>query len=372
MRSQIKRRLLLAYIVSTSALIGSPSFAQQEPVKVGLLFPIKTAVGKQGQTGADLAADMLNEQGGVLGRKFQLVTYDTNHQAVDGVAAAQRLINQDKIPVLVGEATSTVALAILQVARANNALFIAAMPKHPDVTGSGYDRVFRLNTTVESDAKYLDAQIQNKIKPQKIAVLGENTDYGRWVVDGIKKKFGSQVTTAETFELTQSDFSTLMTKVKAGGADLVCIAAGKPEQAAAALRSMASLGMTAKRCLPAGVLNLQAINLAGPAADGAFGPNIYFADQKNAVNPEFVKRFMAKYNYVPGQNEALGFESVWIAGKAINAAGTATDTAKIAETLRKGTWQTPRGELKFESSGQAVASSYVDLVVKNGKLAIAE
>lgn len=366
------RRRVGAILLAAWAAVPASALAQGTPIKIGVLMPLKSVIGKQGQQGAELAAELVNEQGGVLGRKVELVVYDSNLSAVDAVSAAQRLINQDKVQFIAGEIGSTPALAVLQVVRATNTLFMVAVPKHPDVTKSGYGRVFRLNSTLDEDAQYFGNYLLEKVKPKKLVLVAENTDYGRYEVESAKKLFGPQFGGGEIFELTQNDFTTIMTKVKAGGADVVCVVAAKPEQVGAALKAMVQLAVPARRCVDVGGLNAQSTALAGEAAEGAFGVDIYAADTKNAVNDTFVRRFEAKHGRRPEKIEALGFESVWLVAKGIQAAGTATDTEKVAAALHAGTFQTPRGDLRFDTGGQAVARRYVHFSVKGGKLVTEE
>ena len=364
----LTRRVLVATLAAC-AIAPLTSNAESGPVKIGVIMPTKSVIGQQGQQGAEIAAEMLNEQGGILGgRKIQLISYDSNFQPVDGVAAAQRLINQDGVRFIAGTISSTVALAVLQIARANNALFIAAVPKHPQLTASGYDKVFRLTTTLDSDSEYFDRNLQEQVKPQKLAVVAENSDYGRYVLDSLKKRFGEKFVAGEFFELSQSDFSTLMTKVKAAGADTVCIVAGKSEQAANTVRAMQAVGLNARKCMATGVLSNQVVRLAGDAAEGTIGTDIYISTTRNALNDDFVKRFVAKHGHVPEKTEELGFESVWVLAKVMAAAGTSTDTTKVAEVLHKNAWTTPRGEIRFDASGQSQAKGYIDFVVRGGKL----
>jgi len=365
------RRYFCIALLSALTVAASQTMAQTGPIKIGVLMPLKSVIGKQGAQGAELAAELINEQGGVLGRRVELVVYDSNFSAVEAVSAAQRLINQDKVQFIAGEIGSTPALAVLQVARAANVLFMISVPKHPDLTKSGYGRVFRLNTTLDEDATYFDTWLQNKVKPKKLIIVAENTDYGRYTIESSKKRFGAQYGGAELFEQTQNDFTTVMTKVKASGADVACIVAGKPEQAAAALKAMAQLGVQAQRCTAVGVLNAQSVALAGNAAEGAFGADIYSAEGRAPVNQLFVKRFQAKHGNRPEKIEALGFEAVWLVAKGIAAAGTATDTEKVASALHQGTFQTPRGEIRFDQGGQAQARQYIHFVVKDGKLLVA-
>lgn len=340
-----------------------------QPVRIGVLMPTKSLVGKQGHQGAVLAAEMINADGGILaGRKIELVVYDTNFQPAEGVSAAQRLLNQDKIKFIAGEISSTVALAVVQLAQANGALFMAAVPKHPDVTASGYDRVFRLNSTTSMDAKDFDTVLTQQVKPAKVAILAENSDFGRLTIANMRKLFSDKVVAAETYEMTQNDFSTLVTKVKGSGADLLCIAGSNMEQYGNILRLTQELKLDAKRCLMPGILNSEGVRVAGAAAEGAFSADIYVPSLDNALNKRFVAAYQEKFKETPEKIELLGFESIWLIAKAMQKAGTADDTAKVAKLLHDEKWETPRGQLTFDKNGQAQSGPLINLSVKNGKL----
>jgi len=340
-----------------------------QPVRIGVLMPTKSLVGKQGHQGAVLAAEMINADGGILaGRKIELVVYDTNFQPAEGVSAAQRLLNQDKIKFIAGEISSTVALAVVQLAQANGALFMAAVPKHPDVTASGYDRVFRLNSTTSMDAKDFDTVLTQQVKPAKVAILAENSDFGRLTIANMRKLFSDKVVAAETYEMTQNDFSTLVTKVKGSGADLLCIAGSNMEQYGNILRLTQELKLDAKRCLMPGILNSEGVRVAGTAAEGAFSADIYVPSLDNALNKRFVAAYQEKFKETPEKIELLGFESIWLIAKAMQKAGTADDTAKVAKLLHDEKWETPRGQLTFDKNGQAQSGPLINLSVKNGKL----
>jgi branched-chain amino acid transport system substrate-binding protein len=352
------------------ALISSMAFAA-DPVKIGVLFPVKNIIGKQGERGAELAADMLNKKGGVVdGRPVKLIVYDTNYQPVEGVAAAQRLLTQDEVKFVVGEVSSTVALAVIPVVQSEGALAMFAIPKHPDVTKSGYQNVFRLNSTTAIDAASFDKHLRDDLAPRKVAVLAENNDLGQLSVQNMKKLFGDRLVFSDFFAVQQSDFSALASNVRASNADLVCIVASNPEQSGNLLRAMSDLGYAPKRCLMPGLLNNDVPKVAGNAAEGVFSEDVYAPTLDNPLNKEFVAAYQQKYGAVPGKIEALGFESVWVVGNAIKAAGTDTDIDKISQTLRARKWRTPRGELRFDASGQALSDDIYRVEVKDGKLTL--
>lgn len=352
-----------------SLLAAAPAAAQD--VRIGVLYPIKTMLGQQGRNGAEIAADMINASGGVLdGRPLKLVVYDDNYQPADAVAAARKLLSEDKVPVIVGAINTAVSLGVTQVAQQSGAMFLAAVTKAPQVTE--YDRAFRFNPLVATDGEVFNQYLKDKVKPQRMAVVVENGDYGRSIIASMKSAFGSAVVATELYEiLKQTDFSTLASRVKSSNPDVVCMAFSAPEQGGSLLRTLAEAGVKAKRCILPGSVTPSLLQVAGPAAEGAFTMDIWAPTMANETNRKFVAAYQAKYKVVPSKVDFLGFESMWVLGQVIRAAGTATDTAKLAATLRQGSWDSPRGTLRFPAN-QATSEKWVVLEVKDGKIAVGD
>jgi len=360
----------VALCAATALTVPAAAFAA-EPVKLGMIDPIKTLIGKQNVDGAQLATDLINADGGILGgRPIELVVYDTNFAPAEGVSAVQRLLTQDGVKVVVGEISSSVALAAIPVVESEDAIFVASVPKHPDVTKSGYDKVFRLNSTTALDAQSFDKFLVETIAPQKVAILAENSDFGQVTITHLKDLFGDKLVYADTFGMQQSDFGALSTNARSSGADMICIVGSNMEQYGNILRALADLGFDGRRCLMPGILNSQGVEIAGAAAEGAFSADIYVPAIDNELNKRFVAAFEEKFGRVPEKIEVLGFETVWIAAKAMDKAGTDTDTAAIAETIRTGEWQTPRGTVTFDAEGQASSGDLIRLEVKDGRIVV--
>ena len=363
------RRGLAGVSLLAAFAIAAPALAQD--VKIGVLYPIKTMLGQQGRNGAELAAEMLNASGGVLnGRPLKLVVYDDNYQPADAVAAARKLLSEDKVPVIVGAINTAVSLGVTQVSQQGGAMFLAAVTKAPQVTE--YDRAFRFNPLVATDGEVFNQYLKDKVKPQRMAIVVENGDYGRSIITNMKAAFGNAVVATELYEiLKQTDFSTLASRVKAANPDVVCMAFSAPEQGGNILRTLAEAGVKAKRCILPGSVSPALVQVAGPAAEGAFTLDIWAPTMKTETNRKFVAAYQAKFKAPPGKVDFLGFESMWVLGQAIRTAGTVTDTAKLAATLRQGTWDSPRGSLRFPDN-QATSDKWVALVVKDGKITVSE
>lgn len=367
----VSRRLaasLVAGAVLTASLPMDAGAQSGKPVKIGVIYPTKSVIGKQGVQGSNIAVDMLNAAGGILGRPVSLTIYDTNYAPVEGVSAVQKLLTQDDVKFVVGEISSTVALAVIPVIQSEDALLMLAVPKHPDVTKQGSGNVFRLNTTSAMDAKSFDRFLVDTVAPAKVALVAENNDYGRLNVGNFKALFGDKLVYTDLFSMTQSDFSALVSNLRGSGADLVCIVASNPEQSGNILRGMKDLGYDPKRCITPGLLNNDTPKIGGAAAEGVFSEDIYSPTLKNELNQKFVASYEKKYGETPGKVEVLGFETVWIVANAIKAAGSDKDPKKVAETIRAGTWETPRGTVRFDASGQASGDTVIRVEVRGGKV----
>jgi branched-chain amino acid transport system substrate-binding protein len=223
----------------------------------------------------------------------------------------------------------------------------------------------------------MDGQVFNKfiletVKPRKIAMILENSDIGRQTEVVIKRAVavpnGPQIAYVGYYELQQSDFSAVVTDAKASGADALYVSGATVEQYANVIRQTRELGFNPKhKMLLPGLLNKRVMELAGPAAEGVVSADIYFADHDNAFNKRFVDAFRKGYKNTPEKVEVLGFETPWILAQAMNKAGTATDLNKIAATIRANAWETPRGKVTFDPTGQASAEILI-VTVRNGKI----
>ncbi|MGF3027190.1 ABC transporter substrate-binding protein [Methylobacterium aquaticum] len=366
----LNRRSCLIGLALVTSLAASAAWGQSgKPVEIGVIFPLKNIIGKQGMQGASLAAEFIDADGGTVGRRpIKLIAYDTNFSPVEGVAAVQRLLTQDDVKVIVGEISSTIALAAIPIAKSEDALLMLAVPKHPDVTKSDYGGVFRLNTTTAMDAASFNKYLTQDVASNGIAVLVENNDVGRLSLDNMKSLFGAKLVYSDIFGVTQSDFSVIASNVRGSGADLVCVVASNPEQSGNLFKSMADLNYKPKRCLLPGFLNSDVPKVAGPAAEGVFSEDIYAPSIDTPLNKRFVDAYKVKYKETPSKVELLGFESVWIVAQAMKAAGTATDTKKIAETLRSNEWESPRGKLRFDGVGQAASDNLYRVEVRGGQV----
>lgn len=232
------RLLAAASIVSAGTVAaGSPAFAQQAPIKIGVPTSIQLQVGRDTQNAVKLAIEEINGKGGVLGRKLEMVVADETENPEQGIAAIKKLTADDKVNVLIGGYTSGVTLAQLPHISAAKTIYIGVGAASPAITAkvkadyNNYKYIFRafpINAAHQARAlvDFINGKLKGEMKLTKIAIVGENAKWVQDLVPILKKGAtdgGTDVRMAEFFDTSTSDFSPLFAKVKDSGAQYLIV-----------------------------------------------------------------------------------------------------------------------------------------------------
>lgn len=327
--------------------------------------------GEQTLEGAKLAVKMINDDGGILdGRKLELLSEDDQAKPELGVTKYKKLIENDRVAAISGGVNSSVSMATKDVAK-GKLLNIVTVSKAPEIMENRDPYRFLLNSTNDMDGEAFHKFIAEELKPKTVAVIVENTDYGQAELDALKKNWSGsdapEIVATESFELTDTDFTNPLTKLKSAGADALYVAGAAIEVNSAIFKQAYQLGFNdTMKLLAPGNINSKMVELAGDGAEGIISADLYQNTIDNEMNKKFVAAFEEEYNHKPEKMEMLGYESIWLTAKAMDEAGTSTDYKKISDVLNRSEWETPRGVLKFED-GQALGR-VLPLTVKDGQV----
>ncbi len=181
MNRPLKALALALAAGALSTLGGSALALDGDPVKVGAIFaqspPGSVVQGEQVRHGLEIARDLINENGGVLGRPVELVMEDGQGLPEKGRAAAEKLITRDGVVALTGEHQSSNVLAEIEVAKRYNTPYVNTNGWSDAIREKGYDQVFNpanYNTRV-SEAM---ATVIRDMGVKSVVAFAENTDYG--------------------------------------------------------------------------------------------------------------------------------------------------------------------------------------------------
>lgn len=369
------RRTVLAAIMGAAAVVAlaAPATAQQAPVRIGAILPLSgpgTFEGQQGKEGMEAMAAMVNAAGGVLGgRRIELVFYDDKSSPEEGVSAARRAIEQDKVDIISANMFSPVALAMKEVTR-DRILHMVLAPQHPNVTREGHKWLFRLNETTDMRGANFSKFICEQMKPGSVAILAINDDYGRSEAGNFERFFkgcGIDVKGIEYFQRSDTDFNVQITKIRSMVPAALYVAANQTSQGATIYRQARQLGYRGTLIASGGNMNPTLLELAGPALEGVYSVSLYVEDTPNATAEKWRAEYVKMFNKPTSFVAALGAQSIELLAAAINAAGTATDYDRLAQTIRGRGWDTLMGPVRFDEIGQAFQASYI-IQAKGGKI----
>ncbi len=332
--------------VSTEVATTAPETASAPPssagtIRIGGLGPLSApgdvATGIAMNWAMNLAVKDVNAKGGVLGKPLEMIFGDTEGLPERGTAVAERLINEDHVVALAGEAHSAVGLTELDVAHKYGIPVVFAETWSDKITATGYPEVFRIApaSTMNSRAS---ADWSKAAGAKNVVIIAENTDYGTGQVASDKEFFAAAgITVLDTIfvELNAQDLQPILARIKA--------ISPAPDMIRVAVTGQTSYNLE-QQMVDLGIA--PSAKTIGVASTDALAPEFwqsvpngnYFAfsyiglppslynDTTKHVADEYTKVFKSD---VPAY--ALeAYDSVWIVADAIQRAGTTDPKALIA------------------------------------------
>ena len=370
-------KLLAAAGLATS-LLAVPASAQ-ETIKIGVSLPITGPVaygGLQERRGLDLALDEINKAGGVLGKQIELIYEDNQCNPSLGVTVANRLI-QDGVPAQIGAQCSSVVLATMPIFQRAEIPLVTGIASNPTISEKagvgGNPWVFRLNPSdrelAVADVKYLQSSTDIK----KIAIMAENTDYGRGGADAFAaaaEANGLEIVSTDYYPIGNPDFSTIITRLKNNGAQAVAVYQAPADNVNFAKQALAqglNLPMTGKMNFDGDVVS-QLIEQG--AYDGSSTAYPYSPAVDLPENKAFVDKITAAYGETATYETFAGYEELNILAKAIERAGS-TDPSAIRDALTKTEYPSIMGgTVKFDDHNQAHNKAVVIAITKDRKVEV--
>ncbi|MDI3306845.1 MAG: ABC transporter substrate-binding protein [Acetobacteraceae bacterium] len=374
-----RRRAMLA----GAAVLAFPAIRglAAEPIKVGAIFPLSGGAGPQGQNvgqAIDAMAAMLNEGGGVLGRPIEILKRDDESTPAVGVSRANELINE-KVAVIIEGWNSPVTLAMQPVIARAGVLDITAISKADQIlSGGGNPLAIRLNSSNAQDGRVI-AEYLAKSGAKRIAFLTENDAYGNGAQAAIEAELKAlghayDKVTEERFPFAQADFRVALTNVRAANPDAtVAINANEGLGMPALIRQARQMRIRGTLVTAVGTIAPSVIQVAGEAANGIIGADIYFPDVEpfasNPVNQAFIRRVQEMFKHTPDKYMALGATALQVWAMAVKATGSLEREA-VARRIRGGSFPgTIMGDATFSPDGQ-MQSKYTLFTVKDQKIVV--
>jgi branched-chain amino acid transport system substrate-binding protein len=286
-----------------------------------------------------------------------------------GVSRANELISAG-VSVIIEGWNSPVTLAMQPVISRAGVLDITAISKaDPILSGEGNPLAIRLNSSNSQDGAVIADYIANRLKARRVAFLTQNDAYGNGAQASIeaelkKLNHSYERVAEEKFPFTQADFRVALTNVRAANPDaVVAINASEGLGMPALIRQARQARVPGQLIAAVGTIAPSVIAVAGDAANGVVGADIYFPDVEpfasNAVNRRYVAKVQDQHKLTPDKFMALGAASLQIWAMAANELKT-LDREAIAKRIRGGSFRgTLLGDVSFAPNGQLANRHYV-------------
>ncbi len=366
---------ILRMLTAALATVAFGAASAQE-IKIGFPGPVTgpaSFLGQHMKWGAEQAVDEINKRGGVLGRKLSFVMQDSVCRPADSVAAAEKLLSQDKVDVLLGDLCSGATLALMPVVEKAGKPMIVSISTLPEITAKagvgGNKWVFR---TVANDLM-LGAVIARQAAGYKtIAVLAEDTDYGRTAVKLLKERLGAAATfvSEDYVKPSETDFLPMLTKYRSTKPDAIAVYM-LDQQGMNVMKQYLQFGLTMPLIgRPPLVSPLVTDMLASGKFNTSWTVYPYYDQYRSAENDAFAKPFTEKNKQGPHYVAFGIYEGMMIAADAIKRAGS-TEANAVREALVKSNYKGILGPITFDANQQS-HNNLMLMTVNNGSLVVKE
>ena len=363
-------------------LAAGPAFSAAETIKLGSAIAFTGAQSRSGKLYIDsykFAVQKVNAGGGIrVGDKtyqLELVFYDDKSDPTESSRLVEKLIAEDKVDFLLGPYSSGTTIPDSIVAQRYRIPMIEGGGASSKIFSTGNRYIFgtlpRAEDYFASTLMFLNDQTP---RAQKLAILYADDKFDISVGEGTKAaapKLGFDIVLYEKYAEGATDFSSVLTKVKAAGAEAVLVA-GHSEEALNFVQQAKELGVSPLfLSLTVGPTEADFRKALGKDADYVYGvaswsTQMQFKGSLFEDTATFVKGFKAAYDYDPDYHNASGVAGIAIFKDAIERAGS-LDHEKVRDAIAATDLDTVYGKVRFLENGQIKGASVV-LQILDGEI----
>ena len=300
------------------------SNAATADVKVGVVLPTSGAIATFGQenlNGLKLAMEKIKKSSK---QKITLFVEDDKSEAIEATNAIRKLLNVDKVNVVIGEVTSSNTLAMAPIAQENKVPLFSPAATNVKVTQIG-NFISRACFTDDFQGVVMAKFAIDGLKKKKgLIIIDNSSDYSKGLGAAFKAEFlknGGQLVSTEELTYVQKDmdFQSLLRKVKRADPEIIFLP-GYYQEAGLIIKQARALGINAAFLGGDGWDSPKLFEIAGPAIKGNYISSHFAPDDKDPKVQAFVKDYVKAYNVQPGAMAALGYDAIGIVADAINRA----------------------------------------------------
>ena len=339
------KKSVLKIVTAAALAVGTTLSAfAADPIKIGSVLSVTgpaAFLGDPELKTLQLYIEKINKEGGVLGRQLQLVHYDDGSDAGKANGFAKRLLDDDKVDIIVGGSTTGSTMSMVPLVEKAEVPFIslagAVVIVEPDKKW-----VFKTpHTDRMASEKVFDDMKKRGLT--KIALFAETSGFGmsgKKETEALAGKMGITLVATETYGPKDTDMTPQLTKIKNTAGVQAIFVFGFGQGPAVVNKSYKQLGLTLPLYHAHGVASEEFIKLSGPAAEGVRLPAaaLLVADKLAANDPQkpvttaYRKAYNDRYKEDVSTFGGHAYDGLMIAVDAFKRAGS-TDKAKVRDAI---------------------------------------
>lgn len=348
--------LLVSFIAVIATGCGG-SGGSADTVKVGVILPLtgsEAMFGEMEKNSFEIAYEELKAAGKttVGGKEIQLMYEDDQGKQDVAKSATEKLVNKDQVAMLSGGYSSACTNVIAQSSQSLNTPFLIVTGSSDDITKQGWSYVFR--GTAAPASKYTIAfwdMLEKVVKPQKVAIIFENTDFGTSSSKGFRtecQKRGINVVFDQAYEHGAIDFKPMLANLRSTNPDMI-FATSYVMDASMIIKQMKELDFNTKLFVGngAGYTMPEFYENAGAASDYVASTSLWVPTVPWPGADEYYSKYKQKYGKEPDYHGAQAYATMYVIADALGRATELTNTG-IQKALKETEIDTVMGPIKFE------------------------
>src|ERR1700689_2931076 len=357
----------LSGVALAAALAFSGAASAQ--IKMGVAGSItgpNAAFGAQLVQGTTQAVEDINKAGGILGQQITLEQGDDVSDPKQGVSVANKFVG-DGVKFVIGHFNSGVTIPASEVYADNGILEITPSATNPKVTDRKLWDIFRTCGRDDQQGKLWADLALGELKDKKIAIVHDKTTYGQGLADAARTAMnagGKKEVLYEGVNTGEKDYSAIVSKIKASGADYI-MWGGLHTEGGLIVRQMRDQGMKTIMISGDGITDTEFAAVGGPGVEGtlmSFGP-----EPRNNPNAKDVVAAFKASGFDPQGYTLYSYAAMQIFKQAAEKANS-LDPKKMAEVMHSGiSFKTVIGDIAYDKKGDRTTVDYVWYVWQKGE-----
>ncbi len=360
---------IISFAALIIVLILNRQVTEPGKIRIGVLTTLTGPSAQYGQSalnGVLMAVEEINNKGGISGKKIDLIIEDDGGEVSRAVLAFRKLVNINKLPVIIGPISSSASMACSPIANQLKAVLFSPAAATPDFT-SPNDYTFRNRISSKFEISELAKFSYQKLNLRNVAILYVNNDWGlgaKEYFDLSFREIGGSILASEAFAEGAIDLRSELAKIKTLEPDGIFVVGQGPE-GGYALKQAYELGIKTQFLSALSIQRSDVLEIAGKAANGVIYSAPFYNPTHSKRSEQFERNYLEKF----GQNSDLfsgnGYDAAYIISAAIEKGSyTAERIRDVLFTIKN--YEGVTGNTSFDENGDVMKPISIKKI-ENGK-----